>query len=42
MIKMRQFASEMIYLLDGLVVSEAEYEAAASFELQEKEEKEAI
>ena len=41
-LRMRQFASEMIYLLDGLVVSEAEYEAAASFELQEKEEEEAI
>ncbi|MHB8133800.1 MAG: ABC transporter ATP-binding protein [Anaerolineaceae bacterium] len=41
-LRMRQFASEMIYLLDGLVVSEAEYEAAASFELQEKEVEEAI
>lgn len=41
-LRMRQFASEMIFLLDGLVVSEAEYEAAASFELQEKEVEETI
>jgi putative ABC transport system ATP-binding protein len=41
-IRMRQFASEMLYLLDGLVVSEAEYEAAASFEMQEKEAEEII
>ncbi len=41
-LRMRQFASEMIFLLDGMVVSEAEYDAAASFELQEKEAEELI
>lgn len=41
-LRMRQFASEMIFLLDGMVVGEAEYEAAASFELQEKEAEEIL
>ncbi|NTW43546.1 MAG: ABC transporter ATP-binding protein [Anaerolineaceae bacterium] len=41
-LRMRQFASEMIFLLDGLVVSEAEYEAAAHFEMKEKEAEETI
>ncbi len=41
-LRMRQFATEMIYLLDGQVVSEEQYDAAASFELQEKEEEELL
>lgn len=41
-LRMRQFASEIVYLLDGRVVSEAEYDTAASFELQEKEEEESL
>ncbi len=41
-LRMRQFATEMIYLLDGRVVSEEQYDAAASFELQEKEEEELL
>ncbi len=41
-LRMRQFASEMIFLLDGIVVSEAEYEAAANFEMQEKETEEIL
>ncbi|PKO14956.1 MAG: macrolide ABC transporter ATP-binding protein [Chloroflexi bacterium HGW-Chloroflexi-10] len=36
-LRMRQFASDTIYLLDGLVVSEAEYEAASHFEIPEEE-----
>jgi ABC-type lipoprotein export system ATPase subunit len=36
-IRMRQFASETIYLLDGLIVSETEYESASSFEIIEEE-----
>ena len=36
-IRMRQFASETIYLLDGLIVSETEYDAASSFEITEEE-----
>ena len=36
-IRMRQFASETIYLLDGLIVSESEYDAASSFEFPEEE-----
>ena len=36
-IRMCQFASNIIYLLDGLTVSEAEYEAASHFELPEEE-----
>lgn len=41
-LRMRQFASEMIFLLDGIVVSEAEYDAAANFEMQEKETEEIL
>lgn len=36
-IRMRQFASETIYLLDGLTVSESEYDAASNFEFPEEE-----
>lgn len=36
-IRMCQFASNIIYLLDGLTVSEAEYEAASHFEIPEEE-----
>lgn len=36
-IRMRQFASETIYLLDGLIVSESEYDTASSFEFPEDE-----
>lgn len=35
--RMCQFASNIIYLLDGLTVSEAEYEAASHFEIPEAE-----
>jgi putative ABC transport system ATP-binding protein len=35
--RMCQFASNIIYLLDGLTVSEAEYEAASHFEIPEEE-----
>jgi len=34
--RMCQFASNIIYLLDGLTVSEAEYEAASHFEIEEE------
>jgi putative ABC transport system ATP-binding protein len=33
--RMRQFASHMVYILDGKIVSEAEYEEASSFEVPE-------
>lgn len=33
--RMRQFASHMVYILDGKIVSEAEYEEASSFEIPE-------
>ena len=36
-VRMCQFASNIIYLLDGLTVSEAEYEAASHFEIPEEE-----
>ncbi len=36
-VRMCQFASNIIYLLDGLAVSEAEYEAASHFEIPEEE-----
>ena len=36
-IRMKQFASETIYLLDGLIVSESDYDAASSFEFPEEE-----
>ncbi len=36
-IRMCQFASNIIYLLDGLTVSEAEYETASHFEIPEEE-----
>lgn len=35
--RMCQFASNIIYLLDGLTVSEAEYETASHFEIPEEE-----
>ncbi len=35
--RMKQFATNVIYLLDGLTVSEAEYEAASHFEIPEEE-----
>lgn len=35
--RMCQFASNIIYLLDGLTVNEAEYEAASHFEIPEEE-----
>lgn len=35
--RMCQFASNIIYLLDGLTVSEAEYDAASHFEIPEEE-----
>lgn len=35
--RMQQFATNVIYLLDGLTVSEAEYEAASHFEIPEDE-----
>lgn len=34
--RMCQFASNIIYLLDGFTVSEAEYEAASHFEIEEE------
>lgn len=34
--RMCQFASNIVYLLDGLTVSEAEYEAASHFEIEEE------
>ncbi len=36
-VRMCQFASNIIYLLDGSTVSEAEYEAASHFEIPEEE-----
>jgi len=36
-VRMCQFASNIIYLLDGSAVSEAEYEAASHFEIPEEE-----
>jgi putative ABC transport system ATP-binding protein len=36
-IRMCQFASNTIYLLDGITVSEAEYEAASHFEIPEED-----
>ena len=41
-IRMCQFASNTIYLLDGLIVSEAEYDAASHFEIPEEESEEEI
>ncbi len=35
-VRMCQFASNIVYLLDGLTVSEAEYEAASHFEIEEE------
>jgi ABC-type lipoprotein export system ATPase subunit len=34
--RMCQFASNIVYLLDGITVSEAEYEAASHFEIEEE------
>lgn len=34
--RMCQFASNIVYLLDGLTVSEADYEAASHFEIEEE------
>lgn len=39
--RMCQFASNIIYLLDGITVSQAEYEAASHFEIPEEEPEEA-
>jgi len=39
--RMCQFASNIVYLLDGLAVNEAEYEAASHFEIPEEEPEEA-
>lgn len=41
-IRMCQFASNTIYLLDGLTVSEAEYESASHFEIPEEEPEEVV
>ncbi len=35
--RMRQFASRMLYILDGKIVSEAEYDEASSFEISDEE-----
>jgi len=35
--RMRQFASDTVFFLDGMVVSQAEYEAASHFEIGEEE-----
>ncbi len=36
--RMRQFANRMVYILDGKIVTEAQYEEASSFEIPEEEE----
>ena len=35
--RMRQFATNMVYILDGKIVSEAEYEQASSFEISDED-----